>query len=337
MIIKNSALRNFFSFSTVICHLITFAFLTTFINSATLATNNPPLIGISQIVEHPALEAVHAGLMDALKSSDLIEGKDYYIQFKNAQGNMATNVQIAQQLVGLNPKIIIAISTPSAQALAAATRSTKTPLVFAAVTDPIAAKLIKDLKKPEGNITGVSDHPPIPQQIMLIKTLLPKAQRIGILFNPAEVNSTHLVEAFKKQAENAGFKIIIKAAMKTTEVMIAARELIGNVDVIYIPQDNTIVSAIDGLIQLQWDHHLPLVTSDEALVQKGALTAVGTSYFKSGQQLGHMVIRILKGDTISNIPVAFPENPEFYIHRQTAKKLAIPIPDDLSSKAQLYG
>ncbi len=290
----------------------------------------PPLIGISQIVEHPALEAIKAGIEDALKTAGLKEGQDYQIEFKNAQGNMATNVQIAQQFVGLEPHVLVGISTPSAQALAAATKASQLPVVFAAVTDPKAAKLNFD------HITGVSDHPPLAEQVAFIKQFFPNLKRVGVLFNPAEVNSAQLVETFKALAQKEGFEVHIEPAIKTTEVLTAAKGLVGKVDLLYIPQDNTVVSAIDGLIRLQKEHHLPLVTCDEALVQKGALAAVGTSYFKLGQKVGHIIIRLLKGEKPKDIPVIYPENPEIFIHKPTADALKILIPEIYLTNTRMF-
>jgi putative tryptophan/tyrosine transport system substrate-binding protein len=309
--------------------VISFLFLSYLLGISAQA--EPVTIGISQIVEHPALEEVRAGIEAALESSDLKQGEDYRLIFKNAQANMATNVQIAQQLSGMNPAILVGISTPSAQALATVTRISKTPVIFAAVTDPVAAKLVENLTAPGGNITGVSDYPPLDQQIELIQKLFPMAKRIGIVFNPAEVNSVHLVEEFRKKAENTGFSVQTQAAVKSTEVLIAAKNLIGQVDILYIPQDNTVVSAIDGLIQLQFQHDIPLIASDESLVRKGVLAGVGASYFKSGQQVGALIIRLLKGEKPGDIPVEFPKEPEFCLNEKTARKLSIMLTDNLKS------
>lgn len=288
-----------------------------------------PLIGISQIVEHPALEDIRAGLIDALTKSGLQEGKDYQLQIKNAQGNMATNVQIAHQLAGLEAKVLVAISTPSAQALANATKTSKIPVVFGAVTDPKVAKLELD------HVTGVSDQPPVQEQVTFIRQFLPNAKRIGVLFNPAEINSTILVDKFKELAKKEGLEIYVESAIKTAEVLTAARGLIGRVDAIYIPLDNTVVSAIDGLIRLQNEHQLPLITSDEALVKKGALAAIGANYFTSGQKVGEIVLRLLRDEKPRDIPVVYPEQQEIYIHAPTAEKLGITIPKEIADKAHL--
>lgn len=311
-------------FSLLSCALIS-------LSLASPTYSAPPLIGISQIVEHPALDAVYAGIEDALTTAGLKTGQDYQIQHKIAQGNMATNVQIAQQLAGLNPKVLVAISTPSAQALASATQSSKTPVVFAAVTDPKVAKLTFD------HITGVSDKPSIAEQIAFIKKFMPQAKRIGVLYNPGEINAVALMDDFKTLAQKEGIEVRSEAALKTTEVMTAAKNLIGKVDLVYIPLDNTVASAIDGLIRLQKEHHLPVITSDEALVQKGALAAVGTSYFKAGQDVGKIIIRLLHGENPKDIPVVYPENPEIYIHEPTAQMLNIAISEDMAAKAHLVG
>lgn len=282
-------------------------------------------IGISQIVEHPALDDVRAGIEDALKTSKNNGGDAHTVTLKVAQGNMAINVQIAQQLAASSQDILIAISTPSAQALANATKSTKTPIIFAAVTDPVAAKLVDNVTKPGGHITGVSDQTPISEQIALIRQLCPDAKTIGILHNPAEVNSSKVTSDFEELAKKEGYAVKIHAVTQTADVITATKALIGKADLIYVPQDNTVVSAIDALIALQKEHKIPLITSDEALVKRGALAAVGTSYFKAGQMVGSIILRLLNGEKTEDIAVLFPENPEKYINITTLKSLGLDV------------
>lgn len=303
--------------------------------------NSPPrhalkIITISQIVEHPSLEAVKQGIYDVLAQSPLKEGNDYKIIYKNAQGNMSINKQIAQQFIGIKPDVMIAISTPSAQALLSAARDKKIPLVFAAVTDPLQAKLIENLTNPGHFISGVSDLPPLRSQIELMRDLFPSATKIGVLYNPAEINSLKVIQEFQSLAAKFQFEVFLAPAIKSSEVLFAAQNLIGKVDILYVPQDNTVVSAISSLIALQYDKKIPCFTSDEVLVQKGALAAVGTSYYEHGKQAGEIVLKFLQNTQDIQIPIAFPQNPKIYINETTVEHFGINIPKKIAKKANFY-
>lgn len=151
-------------------------------------TTAQKFVAVTQIVEHPSLDAARQGLKDELAEAGFKEGETLKWQWQSAQGNPTTATQIATQFVGENPDVIVAISTPSAQAIASATSTI--PLVFSAVTDPKSANLVSNLAKPGGNITGVSDFAPIAKQLDFIREITPKAQRIGVLYNAGEANST---------------------------------------------------------------------------------------------------------------------------------------------------
>src|SRR5690554_386457 len=139
-------------------------------------------LGITQIVEHPALDASRQGVLDELAEHGYVEGDNLTVDFQNAQGDTAIAAQIARKFAGDRPDLVLAISTPSAQAAAAAMRDT--PIVFTAVTDPLMAKLVNDMDAPGGNITGVVDAPPLEAQLQLIRDMFPEAQRLGVAYNP---------------------------------------------------------------------------------------------------------------------------------------------------------
>lgn len=316
--------------------ILTLSCIFLFKNKSSPTSQTLKVITISQIVEHPSLEAVRQGIYDSLSQSLLKEGKDYKIIYKNAQGNMSINNQIAQQFIGIKPNVMVAISTPSAQALVSAAHDKKIPLVFAAVTDPLQSKLIENLNNPGSFISGVSDLPPLESQIELIRDLFPIAKKIGVLYNPAEINSIKVVHEFQSLAQKFQFEVLLAAAIKSSEVLFAAQNLIGKVDILYIPQDNTVVSAISSLIALQYDKKIPCFTSDEVLVQKGAFAAVGTSYYDHGKQAGEILLKFLRNEQGIKIPIAFPQNPKIYINEKTAEHFGVNIPVKIAKKANFY-
>ncbi len=196
-------------------------------------------VAVTAIVEHPALDAARDGVRDELKAGGYEEGKNLKFVYESAQGEPSTAVQIAQKFVGENPSVIVPISTPSAQAVVNAT--TEIPVVFTAVTDPLGAKLVSDMMKPGGNVTGMSDLSPIKKHLELIKEITPNATKIGVPFNPGEANSVTLLGLLKQYAPEMGLEIVEAAAPTSADVLAAAQSLVGKVDVIYVPTDTDVV------------------------------------------------------------------------------------------------
>lgn len=292
------------------------------------AEENKPFIAITQIIDHPSANAVREGIKKSLEDFGYIEGKTLRWVYKNPQGNTATNIQIAQQFVSMSPNIMVAISTPSAQALVSAARNSNIPVVFAAVTDPINAGLIKDLKKPSGFVTGVSDFPPLEKQVALIKKMLPNAKVIGGIYNPGEINAVKQFKLFEDLAKKEGFEVISATVMKTSDVQSATLSLIRKVDAFYIPLDNTVLSAMDSLIKLQFDFHKPIFTSETDSVSQGALATAGAHLFNIGKSAGAIIVRILQGEKPGNIEIEVAKVSNITINMETLKKLNLKLPED---------
>ncbi|MBU1419525.1 MAG: ABC transporter substrate-binding protein, partial [Proteobacteria bacterium] len=190
-------------------------------------------VAVSQIVEHPALDATRQGLLDGLKAKGYEEGKNLQFIYQTAQGNPAIAVQIAKQFVGEKPDVLVGIATTTAQALAASTQTI--PVIFTAVTDPLGAKLIKDLEHPGGNVTGLSDLTPVAQHVDLMQELVPDLKTIGVVYNPGEANAVALVDLLKAAASAKNIQVIEATALKSSDVQGAARIIVSKVQVIYAP------------------------------------------------------------------------------------------------------
>ena len=216
------------------------------------------VVSVNQFVEHPALDAVLKGFQDYLKENGV--QVDYKVH--NAQANMGTATQIAQQMVGEKADLLVAIATPSAQtcvqALAKAPADLKRPFLFTAVTDPVAAGLVKDLQHPGGDITGVSDLLPLEEHMKMVLTFKPGIKRLGLLYNAGEANSKSLVAGIKELSGKMGFEMVEATAAKTADVFSAAKSLVGRVDAIFIPTDNTIISALESVIKVGVENKLPI-------------------------------------------------------------------------------
>jgi putative ABC transport system substrate-binding protein len=289
-------------------------------------------VAVTAIVEHPALDAARDGVRDELKAAGFEEGKNLKFVYESAQGNPGTAVQIAQKFVGESPSVIVPISTPSAQAVISAT--TDIPVVFTAVTDPLGAKLISNLEKPGGNVTGMSDLSPIAKHLELIHQITPNAKKIGVPFNPGEANAVTLVNLLKEKAAPMGMEIVEAPAPKSSDVQAAAQSLVGKVDVIYVPTDNTIVSALEAVIGVGTDNKLPVFAGDTDSVKRGAIAAVGFDYYDVGRQTGKIVARILKGEKPGDIAVQGVEITQLFVNPAAAEKMGITIPDSVIANAK---
>ena len=285
-------------------------------------------VAITQIVEHPALDACRKGVEDELKA----QGIEVTWTYESAQGNPGTAAQIARKFVGQAPDAIVAISTPSAQTVVAATKDI--PVIFTAVTDPVGAKLVGDPKKPGGNVTGMSDLSPIAKHLDLIARITPNAKKIGVISNPGEANSVTLVGLLKEHAPARGMTIVEAAAPRSNDVLAAARSLVGKVDAIYVPTDNTVVSALEGVIKTGMENKLPVYAGDTDSVPRGAIAALGFNYYDVGRQTGTILARVLKGEKPGDIAVQGVEKTELAVNPKSAEAMGVTIPADVVAEAK---
>jgi len=288
-------------------------------------------VAVTAIVEHPALDAVRDGVQAALKEAGYEAGKNLKWQYQSAQGNTGTAAQIARKFVGDKPDAIVAIATPSAQAVVAATKNV--PVVFSAVTDPVAAKLVANWDASGTNVTGVSDLLALDKQIDLIKRVVPGAKRVGMVYNPGEANSVVVVNQLKELLPKHGMSLVEASAPRSVDVGSAARSLIGKADVIYTNTDNNVVSAYEALVKVGQEAKLPLVASDTDSVKRGGIAALGINYRDLGEQTGRMVVRILKGEKPGDIKPETSTKLELFVNPGAAEKQGVKLSDELVKSA----
>jgi putative ABC transport system substrate-binding protein len=316
--------------------LILAALLASFIGLQGLVAQGAT-ISVSQFVEHPALDAVLRGMQEYLKEKKV----EVTYTVHNAQANMGTATQIAQQMIGEKADLLVAIATPSAQtcmqALAKAPADLKRPLLFTAVTDPVAAGLVKDLQKPDPGITGVSDLLPVEEHLRMVLEYKGGIKKLGLLYNAGEANSKATVAAIKELSGKLGFETVEATAGKTADVHQAAKSLVGRVDAVFIPTDNTIVSALESVIKVGVQNKLPIFAADVDSVKRGAVAAMGFDYYKHGQQTGAMVERILKGEKPEAMPVEFQKELQLHINVGYSRQMGLEPPAAMLKKAsQVY-
>ncbi len=292
-------------------------------------------VGILQFVSHPALDTITKGVKDALKEAGYKEGKNLKIVFQNGQADQSKLATMSQQLVDKKADVLVGVATPAAQSLANTTKDI--PIVLGAVTDPVGAKLVASLDNPGGNVTGVSDQPPVASQIKLGKELLPNAKTVGMLYSSTEVNSKYQVNEASKTAESLGMEVKEYPVASTNEIAQTVQVMSQNVDFIYIPLDNTIANAMQAVVGEANKSKTPIITSVDTMVEQGGLATVGIDQYTLGKKTGQMVVQILKGADPSVTPVYTFKEGVTVLNEKQAEFLGIQIPDNLKKDAQIVG
>lgn len=288
-------------------------------------------VAITAIVEHPALDNVRKGVEDELKDNGYIVGQNLKLQFASAQGSSANAAQIAKQFVANKPNVIVGIATPSTQALVATTKTI--PIVFTAVTDPVAAKLTPSWEASKTNVTGVSDALSLESQIDMMLKIKPDAKNIGYVYSPSEVNSTIVLKELQVALGKRGMKIIAAPAQRTSDISTAAISLKGKVDLIYTTTDNNVVSAYEALAKVANENKIPLLASDPDSAERGAIAALGMSYYDLGRQAGKIVIRILNGEKPGDIPPQVGNITQLTINKRAAERQGVTLSEEVLKSA----
>jgi len=291
-----------------------------------------PFVAVSQFVEHPSLDAVQAGLKEGLEKAGYREGESLRWELLSAQANPATATQIADKYAAARPNVIVAIATTSAQS--AVSRASNIPVIFSAVTDPLAAKLVDSVERPNGFVSGVSDLSPVKQQLELIKEILPAAETLGIIYSAGEGNSVSIVNLVKENALDAGFSEVKEAVVVlASEVATAARNLVGSVDAIYVPTDSTVVSALASVVEIGQENSLPVFSGDTDSVGRGAIASIGFNYYDIGVQTAEMVVKVLRGARPGDLPVEFANVLRLDINPAAAESMGVTLPESVIERA----
>jgi len=301
---------------------------------SSLAGAQPLVIGITQIVEHPALDAARDGFIAALEEAGYKEGEDVVYDLQNAQGDFTNAISIAQKFKDDNVDLIVAIATPTAQA--ALQVNQEIPIVINAVTDPVAASLAKSWESSGNNLTGMSDAAPNKQQVELIPLFLPEAKNVGTIYNAGEANSVVQIEIAKETCKELGLNLIEVTVSNSSEVLMAAQSLAGRVEAIYIVTDNTVVSALESVINVCNRQKIALIVADPSSVDRGALASYGIDYFSLGKKSGEIALKIIKGAKPSDIPIQTITNPnelQFVVNLDTAKTIGISVSEEIIKAA----
>ena len=301
------------------------AVLTLFGCSSSKSTSDDVVhIGILQYVEHQSLTAARKGFVDELKKEGYVDGDNIVIDYENAQGDQSNLQTISTNLIA-NNDLVLGIATPAAQTLA--NLSTNVPVLFTAVTDPVSAKLVDSMENPGGIATGTSDMSPISKQVELLQKVMPNVKKVGIMYTTNERNSEVQVEEAKEAFAKAGIEVITKGISSTNDVQDTAKSLMSQTEVLFIPTDNMIVSAISLITELSKETKIPVVGGSADVVEQGVLFTYGANYEALGRQTAKLAIRILEGEDVSDVAAEYPERLNVVTNDEMAETLGI----DLSS------
>ena len=291
-------------------------------------------IGIEQFAEHGSLDNCREGFLAGLEEEGIKEGDNLTVKYKNAAADMGTAKQISDSLVSDKVDLVCAIATPSAQSAYNAAMKADIPVIYTAVTDPVAAELAGKDGKPVGEVTGTSDKLPVEEQLKMIREMLPDAKKIGIMYTTSEANSVSAIEEYKSLVEKYDFELVEKGITTTADVSLAADDLLSKVDCITNLTDNTVVASLPTILDKANEKKIPVFGSEIEQVKIGCLAAEGIDYIALGKQTGKMAAKVLKGEEkASEQNFETITEPGFYVNNKVAENLGITVPDDLANNA----
>ncbi|WP_409022259.1 tryptophan ABC transporter substrate-binding protein [Dellaglioa sp. P0083] len=295
-----------------------------------------PTIGILQLTTHPALDAIHKGIIAGLEKEGYVPGKSVNIDFQNAEADQSNLKSMSDKFNNENVNLMIGIATPSAQSLANVTK--KTPIILGAVTDPKGSGLVSNNQKPGNNITGVSDQAPIKAQLALMKELMPNMKTVGVLYTSSDDSATKQYQQFKSAAIKSGLEVKSATITSTNDVDQVSQSLVASVDAVYVPTDNTVASSMQTLVKNATQAKIPIFPAVDTMVKNGGLATISINQYDLGVATGKMAAAVLSGKSVpATTPINFVKKGDLIINLKTAKALNITIPQALIDQAKNKG
>ena len=292
-------------------------------------------IGIGQFATHGSLDNCREGFLQGLAEEGIVEGQNLTVLFENAQADGAIASQIVTNFVSQKVDLICGIATPMAQSAYGVGKKNDIPVIYTAVTDPIAAELANADGTPVGEVTGTSDKLPVTEQLKMIREIFPDAKTIGIMYTTSEVNSLSAIEEYKEAAPEYGFEIVETGISTTADVPLAADSLLSKVDCVTNLTDNTVVASLPVILDKANKLNIPVFGSEIEQVKIGCLAAMGLDYIDLGKQTGKMAAAVLKGEKkASEMDFEVIEEAAFYGNEKVAENLGITFPEDLTASAK---
>ncbi|MCR2807303.1 ABC transporter substrate-binding protein [Paenibacillus soyae] len=288
-------------------------------------------IAISQIVEHPSLDATRQGFLDALKDAGFVEGDNLKVDYNNAQGDANNFKPIAEKIASDKPDLALGIATPNTQVLVDEIKDF--PVLFAAVTDPVDAGIVSQLEAPGGNVTGASDSNPdaIVQTMDFIAKEFPDVKSVGIVIDESQDNAVVMSAVAEEALAKHNITLVKAPVANASDIQQAAESLVGRVQAIYITLDNTVVAGVEAIIDVAAENDIPFFSADRDTVEKGAFATVGFKYYDHGYEAGQMAVEILNGKNPGEMNVSKPQKLDFIINLKAAEEQGITVTDAMKA------
>lgn len=290
-------------------------------------------IGLTQFATHPAADAGREGFVKALAEEGFVEGENVEYDYQNPEGDASAEQTIARKFVDEKVDLIFSFGTRISQQCVKAAEGTDIPVVFCAITDPVAAGLVTNLEHPGGNVTGTSDMIEVESDVDLILAIVPGVKKIGTLYNAGETNSLVLNEKLKKACSAKGIEVKEATVSTSADVQAAAQSLVGRVNAIWIGTDNTVVSGLEALIKVCEDNKIPFFPADDPSVKRGGIACLGFDYYDVGFQTGKMAAKILRGTKAGDIPVELGKKFSYTVNTKAAERMGVTIPQTVLDRA----
>ena len=292
-------------------------------------------IGICQLVQHESLDEATQGFIDGLKEAGYVDGENIKIDLQNANGEPSTAQQICELFESNGYNLVLANATPAAQSAVNVFQDTDVPVLFTSVTDAVSNGLVDSNEAPGKNVTGTLDMPVIADQIKIIKDILPEAKTLGILYTSSEANSKIQADEAEAAAKELGMKVVIQTASSSNDYQQVIESVAKEVDAVFIPSDNGFASAMATVNQTAVDNQLPVFCSVEAMIKEGGIATYAIDYYELGKQTAAQAVRILNGESASEIPVETQKEFALVINETFAQSVGVEIPQEIIEKAAI--
>ena len=300
----------------------------TFIGVSAITANAADVkkISIANFGSHPQLNAVVEGFRSAVDAGGV--NVEYTVDHVNFDATLLA--QMFSKIQASDPDLIVSITTPVAQNMLNLFAGSGKPMLFGAVTDPVAAELVPSWDAGGDNITGVADAMDIKATLEFMRSLFPKARTVGVPYNPAEANDVAILKQFETHAPEVGLKVASVGIDNTNDIMARVTSLAARSDIIYGPTSNLIQPAIAAVASAATQAGKPVVNTDERPVSDGLVTAGFTlGYHRIGEMLGEMAVQVLNGKSPRDMATRKPafDDHIMAISRSAMESLGAPIPD----------
>ncbi|MDR3151327.1 MAG: ABC transporter substrate-binding protein [Holosporaceae bacterium] len=286
-----------------------------------------PTVAIANLGPLKDLEISIQGIKDELADNGFIDGKTVKIRYVDVAFDQSLIPQAIESLRNHNPKVMVAVTTPVAQFAKKKIRDI--PLVFHSITDPRAAGLLKNNDQPDGNVTGASDAQNVNGLLEFIKSVLPEAKTVGMLYLTSDSNDVTMMEMVSAAAPSFGLTVFAIPVEQPRDISMRMQKFSGKVDLIYVGLSNAILAALPTISSEAKKMYIPVFAAEDTAVRDSlAVVSFGVNSESIGRNAGKLVVKLLKGKQVKDLAPIFPkiENHECFINKKLAEKFGLKIP-----------